>query len=300
MSRIDARIRQLTRRAKKGFRYIAAPMMTWTYKSVGLGGPTGALRHDAARLKRYLTHTDPDQRLLLRAQSMNFDHVKLAAGTEEVRSRVISAAKEIYGNRYARMSVATRREITKTFEDVVHDLRSLTPRLDYLEVGSAQGLSMSLISSVAESVGCSGARVSVDPYFECGYLEGQHGPWSRGGISPSTKTTRGQALELYQSLGIGVELLEMTSGEALPMLLSNGRRFNLIYIDGFHEGLMPVHDLGLALALLKPGGIIMLDDHHWPDVKPLRLLAERHADCISKCWKVAAYRPSLVQAAVSD
>ena len=34
----------------------------------------------------------------------------------------------------------------------------------------------------------------------------------------------------------------------------------------------------------------MLDDHHWPDVKTVKELCDRHLDKIYESWKVAAYK----------
>ena len=67
--------------------------------------------------------------------------------------------------------------------------------------------------------------------------------------------------------------------------------FDLIYIDGSHEGLEPLKDLGFSLELINENGIIMLDDPHWPDVNTIKELCERHYKKITESWKVAAYVP---------
>jgi hypothetical protein len=42
--------------------------------------------------------------------------------------------------------------------------------------------------------------------------------------------------------------------------------------------------------LVKPGGVIMLDDHHWPDVKNVKELWDRHLAKVYETWKVAVYK----------
>jgi predicted O-methyltransferase YrrM len=98
------------------------------------------------------------------------------------------------------------------------------------------------------------------------------------------------AQELYQRLGLSVELIEMMSLDGLRALIRAGRTFNLVYIDGSHEKLWPVIDLGLSIALLRPGGLIALDDHMWPDVEPIKVLCDRHLKRIQETWKTASYQ----------
>ena len=105
------------------------------------------------------------------------------------------------------------------------------------------------------------------------------------------KTTRDGALRLYGSLELEVELLEETSTEGLKRLVGRDEAFDLIYVDGSHEELRPLSDTGLALALLAPGGIVVLDDHHWPDVRQVREICDRHCRHVAESWKLAAYRP---------
>jgi hypothetical protein len=33
----------------------------------------------------------------------------------------------------------------------------------------------------------------------------------------------------------------------------------------------------------------MLDDHYWPDVKPVKALCDKHLRKVCEVWKVAAY-----------
>ncbi len=61
-------------------------------------------------------------------------------------------------------------------------------------------------------------------------------------------------------------------------MIRRDRKYNLIYIDGSHEGLHPITDFGFCRALIASGGIVMLDDPYWPDVVPVRELCRRRLE----------------------
>jgi hypothetical protein len=67
-------------------------------------------------------------------------------------------------------------EVIQTFESAILALNSQFTKVNYLEIGSNQGLSMSAISLMLKSQGILGELVSVDPYFEEGYKEGNLTP----------------------------------------------------------------------------------------------------------------------------
>ena len=84
--------------------------------------------------------------------------------------------------------------------------------------------------------------------------------------------------------------MEATSRVALPSLLTLGERFDLIYVDGSHEGLDPLMDLAFGLELLRDDGIIVIDDVYWDDIDPLRRILDRRLQPIVRDSKLAAYR----------
>lgn len=55
---------------------------------------------------------------------------------------------------------------------------------------------------------------------------------------------------------------------ALPKLLSEGRRFDLIYIDGSHTAPDVLSDAVDAFRLLREGGILIFDDYTWHMEEP--------------------------------
>jgi predicted O-methyltransferase YrrM len=98
------------------------------------------------------------------------------------------------------------------------------------------------------------------------------------------------AMALYEEFGLDVELIRDISSEGLKRLINSGNKFQLIYIDGSHEGFNPLIDFALCTRLIEPGGVIMLDDHHWPDVKTVKELCDRHLPKVYESWKVVAYK----------
>ena len=56
------------------------------------------------------------------------------------------------------------------------------------------------------------------------------------------------------------ELLEMPSELALPQLLKAGRRFDFVFIDGWHTFDHVMLDVFYSTPLLRAGGILVIDD----------------------------------------
>src|SRR5262249_4401305 len=157
--------------------------------------------------------------------------------------------------------------------------------------GSANGISMALIGMLIKNRWLGKPRlVSVDPYFPEGFVEGARGPGESEIHVSIGKAAKARARALYARCGMEVELIDRTSIEALTGLISAGDHFDLIYIDGSHEGLQPMIDFGLCVPLLKANGVIMLDDYlQWPDVTPVKVLCDLHLTKIAESLKIAAY-----------
>jgi hypothetical protein len=212
-----------------------------------------------------------------------YGHLELVATSKEAIQKVRDRAQDVYGDRWGRYSDALRDEVVFTFEKCIVELRAHVDRIDYLEIGSSQGLSMGVIGACLQNMKALGTLISIDPYFEDGYEEG-------GTHVLINKESRNGALILYESLELDVRLIEKTSYEGLRQLLNEKGKFHLIYIDAFHSGLNPTIDFCLAYQLLHEDGIIMLDDHVWPDVASIKRLCDRHCEKVTECWKIAAYK----------
>jgi predicted O-methyltransferase YrrM len=215
----------------------------------------------------------------------------LSADSQQIESSVRSYATEICGPAWNYYSGSLIPASLTVYEAAITALQPKTERISYLEIGSANGISMALIGRLIKKRWSGNPRlVSIDPYFADGFVEGARGPVGREFRVSIDKAAKARARALYARCGVDVELIEQTSTQALTGLIAAGDRFDLIYIDGGHEGLQPMIDFGLCVPLLKANGIIMLDDHlEWPDVTPVKALCDLHAVKIAESLKVAAY-----------
>jgi hypothetical protein len=226
--------------------------------------------------------------LYRRSALSDYSDVTLPQEDELLRQRVMESAVSIYGDEWNHYSDALRPEIALGFTMTIDATGA--DEISYLEIGSNRGLSMAFIGALLGHRGKLKRLVSVDPYFASGYAEGALGPYQTGRHVAIDQSTRDGALRLYAALNLSVELIERTSEEALKELIANHENFDLVYIDGYHEQLVPAVDFGLSYALLAKPGIIILDDHLWPDVLPIKQLCDRHATRIQETWKTASYR----------
>lgn len=233
---------------------------------------------DARRIR---FHYDRD----LRVFDYTDDEVRAVAADVQV------ACRNALGDSWNHYSNALRPEVCSGFGQVIRSLNKSDGAISYLEVGSNQGVSMAFFYEFIRRTGAVAELVSVDPYYESGYFEGSRAPLNDVDLPVSIdKSTRDAALRLYRSLGARVRLIEKTSREALIGMLAVGAKFDIVYIDGSHQGLNPIIDVALAECLVNPGGAIILDDWNWQDVLPIKLLYDEHAEKIYECWKIAAYR----------
>ena len=219
--------------------------------------------------------------LVLRRQS--YDYLDISPVTEESIHKVREAAKGIYGDKWSRYSDALRNDCVLTDEKCISELSSKFDKIDFLEIGSAQGLSTSIINQLIRDQNASGTCTSVDPYYEEGYSE-------TGVNVQINKETRNNAAALYKSLNLDVDIVEKISFEGLTQLIREDKKYHLINIDGYNSGLNPTVDFGLSYSLLHKDGIIMVNNHAWPDVARVKSLCDRHCEKIAECWRIAAYR----------
>ena len=133
-------------------------------------------------------------------------------------------------------------------------VRSHRPQL-VIEIGMAYGVSTLTILHALRCEG-RGRLVSIDPYIG----------WPSG---------RAVALHQVQRAGVNDihEHIAECSHVALPKLLQQGVRPDLVYIDGFHNFDYAFTDFFFADKLLGPGGIVAFNDAGWRSVfKVIRFL----------------------------
>jgi hypothetical protein len=225
------------------------------------------------------------ERSIRKEKNRNYSKLPISETTESSLAICIKEAISVYGENWNFQSDALRREMVFGFQTCIYHLLNKTDNINYLEIGSCQGLSMSIIGNIIRNNSKqSGKLLSIDPYFEDGYFE-------HNIQVPVNKTIKSKAFSLYNKLSLNVQHIEKPSGVALKQLIIENEKFNLIYIDGAHEGMIPFTDLAYSLELVsEKGAIIILDDHKtYDDVKFLKQLCDRNYNKVYENWKIAAY-----------
>lgn len=126
---------------------------------------------------------------------------------------------------------------TSLTERETAELQRLAKDAEVLEVGTAYGYSTVALALVAKRV------TAVDPHLTHGSLGDVHENVRAYGVSDR------------------VAVIQSYSQHALPALFYEGRRFDLVWIDGDHTAEGVEHDVTWAMKLLKPGGVIACHDY---------------------------------------
>jgi predicted O-methyltransferase YrrM len=116
-----------------------------------------------------------------------------------------------------------------------------------IEVGLALGMSALFLCQAVLPRG--GRHVAIDPF--------QAGSWNGAGM----RTLREAGVEEL------VELIEEESQLALPRLVAEGREFDLAFVDGDHRFEGVFLDLYFMTRLVRPGGLVVVDDMWMPAVR---------------------------------
>lgn len=132
-------------------------------------------------------------------------------------------------------------------EALYHVVRSEQARAT-LEVGMAWGLSSLFMCQALQDNG-GGKHVAIDPFqgSGCGYAALKH--LERAGLAHL------------------LEFREESSHLALPQLVKDGRRFDVIFIDGAHRFDQVLVDFYYADCLIEPGKCLIFDDLWMPAIR---------------------------------
>jgi predicted O-methyltransferase YrrM len=108
-------------------------------------------------------------------------------------------------------------------------------------------------------------------FLEIGSYEGRSAVWMLQNILTHPHSTltcidnnaNNSIMKLYKNMEYfpnKVRIIQNTSTLALPSLIGQ-YLFEFIYIDGQHEGYVPLYDMVLAHELLHVNGIVAIDDY---------------------------------------
>jgi predicted O-methyltransferase YrrM len=125
-----------------------------------------------------------------------------------------------------------------------------------IEVGLALGLSGLFLCQAVLARG--GRHVAIDPF--------QRESWNGAGL----RTLREAGVE-----GL-VEVIEEESQLALPRLVVEGREFDFAFVDGDHRFEGVFLDLYFMTRLVRPGGLVVVDDMWMPAVRTAVAYVEKN------------------------
>ena len=89
---------------------------------------------------------------------------------------------------------------------------------------------------------------------------------------------RGAGLRTLREAGVDdvVEVIQEESQLALPRLVAEGREFDLAFVDGDHRFEGVFLDLYFMTRLVRPGGVIVVDDMWMPAVRTAVAYVEKN------------------------
>jgi predicted O-methyltransferase YrrM len=125
-----------------------------------------------------------------------------------------------------------------------------------IEIGLALGMSALFLCEAVLDRG--GRHVAIDPF--------QAESWNGAGL----RTLREAGVEEL------VEVIEEESQLALPRLVAEGREFDFAFVDGDHRFEGVFLDLYFMTRLVKPGGLVVVDDMWMPSVRMAVAYVERN------------------------
>lgn len=118
-----------------------------------------------------------------------------------------------------------------------------------VEVGLGYGISALFICQGLRQVGDDVAHTAIDPFQATRFAN--CGP---------------QILDEAGVAGL-VELVEDESQLVLPRFITEGRSFDLAFVDGNHRFDAVFLDIAFLGRLVRPGGVVFLDDYQLPSIR---------------------------------
>jgi hypothetical protein len=142
--------------------------------------------------------------------------------------------------------------------EVLEDLVRMSGATDALEIGMARASSSVAILSALPPAG---HLTSIDP-FQLREQDGYGGAGVRA-VADAGYANRHTLLAEYDYV-------------ALPRLVQEGRRFQFVFIDGYHAFDYAMLDFFYANLLVPPDGIVAFHDSGWPSIYRVCEFVELH------------------------
>jgi predicted O-methyltransferase YrrM len=183
----------------------------------------------------------------------------------ETRRRLSAELEEVVDEAYRRGSVPDEagapmslipHSVDRQFGAALRDLAIGHGAERTIEVGLALGMSALFLCQAVLARG--GRHVAIDPF--------QQESWN------------GAGLRTLREAGVGelVEVIEEESQLALPRLVAEGREFDFAFVDGDHRFEGVFLELYFMTRLVRPRGLIVVDDMWMPSVRTAVAYVERN------------------------
>jgi predicted O-methyltransferase YrrM len=140
--------------------------------------------------------------------------------------------------------------------EALRDLAIAEGARETIEVGLALGMSALFLCEAVRPR--RGRHVAIDPF--------QQDSWQGAGL----RTLREAGVDDI------VEVVEEESQLALPRMVGEGRRFDFAFVDGDHRFEGVFLDLYFMTRLVRPGGLVVVDDTWMPAVRAAVAYVERN------------------------
>lgn len=144
-----------------------------------------------------------------------------------------------------------------------------TTPLIVIEVGSWKGLSANRMAHLCKKNGVAAGVICIDTWLGSPeHMEGEsasHGMRRVNGIptllsdfARNTKTAGNDDI-IYP--------FPISSAQGASYLMNQGVLADIVYIDAGHEYESVLLDLTMFWRILRPGGVMIMDDYRWPGVR---------------------------------
>ena len=145
------------------------------------------------------------------------------------------------------------------FEGITQHLGPV-PRI--LEIGVYQGRATCWM--LEHMLSPTGTIVCVDPFCDSDLT-----PWTTAPVD-GHEAYNAERLELFQANTAEVrgpdQRIDLRIGRSyrmLAQLIQESREFDFIYVDGNHSAATVLADCAMTFGMLRPGGIMLIDDYLW-------------------------------------
>jgi len=142
---------------------------------------------------------------------------------------------------------------------LVDRIVELTHPATILEIGTGRGLGAIAMVEAGRRYGVDLAVTTID-MLPSGRK--QEWPIRREGADSVIRASRDEVWNRHfdSELTERIEQLTGLSTSVMPQLAAAGRKFDFIFIDGGHDPYAVISDVAWGLKLLRPGGVVLMDD----------------------------------------